>query len=1138
MSGPGKTGRERSGNGPDGAGQAAGAPPTGTGRGAAPYPGLAPFGEQDARRFFGREEVTELISFLAEQRPGLPLILVGASGAGKSSLLQAGLLPRLRAAAGGNPDASEVGGTAEAGGPAGAGGSAGGSGPGGNGAGGNGAGLGTGDLLGAGDRLGAGDLEAGSLGVQHDGRVEWYDLTVTGTAGLAARIAKAVRPGQPTMTGGWALVEAAKAWGQAATGNKPASRPAAVIVDHVEAVFTLADEAERSALISSLCELARDTLVVLALRADFYGRAIRYSRLLRALQERQVVLGPMNADQLRRAVIEPARGAGADVAPDLVEAVLADMPADQPGALPLLAHALRAAWQRGDGSTLSLADYLATGGIKDAVRQSAERACQELSAGQRRLAAVLLPRLVRSSGDLPPIRVSVPLGELRRTAAQSGGKETDADAVLAALASQRLVTVDAGYARLTHDAVLTGWPQLRTWVEEQGTARRGQSPSGPGASSRAASRATSPEGASRSASPEGSGRAASPVTSAGGEVRSRSERRIRRLHATVAALVAVVLVAAGLAGYAFAQRSQADSGRQAALASSQAADSRAVAFVAAQAGATDPAAGAQLAAAAYAISPTPQAASSLLDASAAASVARVTDTAGPVRSVSVSPDGRLLAAAADNGSLRLWSIAAPGRPVAVATLAAPGGQALDAVAFSPDGTVIAAAGAGGLRLWRVTGADGGTPQASPLGGPLAAGTAVSSVAFSPDGHLLAAGTPSGATTAGKGGKGGAKGTAGGTVRLWTVTDPARPAADGKPVTVAGSAVTTVAFAAGGLLAAGTSSGQVTVWTVAGSAAPVRYPHMPLTGPGGPVTGLAFSADGKELAASGDARVWRWAMQGASKHKAASAVADGTLAGAPGGTNAVAFSPDGRLLAAGASGAGVVVWNTATGAVSASVPQPQKVTSVSWDGSGRLAAASTGGTLALVKLPLPVLAGGTAPASVAYRPDGTAVAVGGSSVQLWSAAGRALLAAHPLASGVTAGAVAYSRAGLLAAALSDGTVQLLDGQTLAAAGRAFPVAAAKGTAAAVAFSPDGRLLAAGGGDGSIRLYDVSDPAHPVQVTAATGAGHAVTAVAFAASGGLLAAADSAGTVRLWQVSGQSLTAAGTVTGTGAAPGRAP
>jgi transcriptional regulator with XRE-family HTH domain len=293
-------------------------------RGEPPYRGLARFEADDERWFFGREDFTELIAFLAEQRSDLPLMLVGPSGAGKSSLLRAGLLPRLRAAA---EDAAP----------------------------------------------GSGAL------------VEIYDLTVTGTAGLAKRVIEAVS-GTSGLSGSWGRPSAWDADGATGAAGGPA-----LIVDQFEALFTLCpDEGERSALISALCDLAKARLVVLALRADFYGQAIGHPGLLRALQERHVLLAPMSAEQLRRAVVEPARLARTEVEDGLVEVVLADLAptaagqnadglAHEPGTLPLLSHAMRCAWEHSRGGTMTVADYLASGGIRNAVTQSAERAYDSLT---------------------------------------------------------------------------------------------------------------------------------------------------------------------------------------------------------------------------------------------------------------------------------------------------------------------------------------------------------------------------------------------------------------------------------------------------------------------------------------------------------------------------------------------------------------------------------------------------------------------------------------------------------------------------------------------------------------------------------------------------------------------------------------
>ena len=302
-----------------------------------PYRGLARFEAEDARWFFGREDVTELLAYLAGAPSSLPLLLIGPSGAGKSSLLRAGLLPRLRSAA------------AEA------------------------------DLdlaVGESDNSENDDLGGDDLG--NDGPIVVCDLTVTGVPRLTARVAKLAAE---------------------AAGGAPWAGRAAVIVDQFEAVFTLCDdEGERRALIEGLCELAQTELVVLALRADFYQQAIRYPGLIRAAQERHVVLGPMSVEQVRRAVVEPARLAKTEVAPGLVEVLLADLAPDtdvngahEPGALPMLSHALLTAWEHSRGGTLTVADYLAGGGIKEALTRSAEQAYESLSPSQQLLARAAVP---------------------------------------------------------------------------------------------------------------------------------------------------------------------------------------------------------------------------------------------------------------------------------------------------------------------------------------------------------------------------------------------------------------------------------------------------------------------------------------------------------------------------------------------------------------------------------------------------------------------------------------------------------------------------------------------------------------------------------------------------------------------------
>ena len=189
--------------------------------------------------------------------------------------------------------------------------------------------------------------------------------------------------------------------------------------------------------------------------------------------------------------------------------------------------------------------------------------------------------------------------------------------------------------------------------------------------------------------------------------------------------------------------------------------------------------------------------------------------------------------------------------------------------------------------------------------------------------------------------------------------------------------------------------------------------------------MAFSPNGRLLAAaSQDHQLWLWRIGGGH------AVPDGTLTGADNWLNAVAFSPDGTAVAAGTSDASVLVWNLATRALTATLPAPQPVTSLAWDGTGRLAAGDADGTVSLWTLPTPVLLTGNAPSGVAYSPEGTTLAVGGQNVQLWDAARRTLIATRPLPAGTITNGIAYSPAGtMIAIARSDGTAWLLDARTL-------------------------------------------------------------------------------------------------------------
>lgn len=281
-------------------------------------------------------------------------------------------------------------------------------------------------------------------------------------AGLLAALADGILPGSA-------------AWPHAII--RPGDRPVAALgrarhalgeheravlaIDQFEELFTASrNQDERAAFVEALVACARDphrrTIVILALRADFYDRCAEYSELARMLGSNQVVVGPMHRDELRRAIELPAQRAGVGIDPELVTRLIADIEG-QPGGLPLLSTALMELWQERHDSRLELAAYERSGGVRGAVARLAEGAFERLEPAQRLDARRLLLRLA-GEGD---VRTRVPLADL------NGGGQT-----LSLLANDRLVTISEGEVEVAHEALLREWPRLRTWLEEDREGRR------------------------------------------------------------------------------------------------------------------------------------------------------------------------------------------------------------------------------------------------------------------------------------------------------------------------------------------------------------------------------------------------------------------------------------------------------------------------------------------------------------------------------------------------------------------------------------------------------------------------------------------------------------------------------------------
>ena len=234
---------------------------------------------------------------------------------------------------------------------------------------------------------------------------------------------------------------------------------ALLVVDQLEELFTVVRPRRRDAYIDAV--LGRSGPIAFALRADFYGRCAEHPALARAVERSTVLLGPMSTDELRRAIVDPALACGLHAEPALVD-VLVEEVAGEPGALPLLSHALRSTWQRRDGRALTLAAYQATGGVRGAIAATADEVLAGLVAGDQQVARSILVRLVEPGEGAEDTRRRARLDELRRADVES----TRVEQIVALLAAARLVTVSADTIEVAHEALIREWPTLRSWLDE------------------------------------------------------------------------------------------------------------------------------------------------------------------------------------------------------------------------------------------------------------------------------------------------------------------------------------------------------------------------------------------------------------------------------------------------------------------------------------------------------------------------------------------------------------------------------------------------------------------------------------------------------------------------------------------------
>ncbi|MCB9006869.1 MAG: serine/threonine protein kinase [Ardenticatenaceae bacterium] len=374
-----------------------------------PYRGLFAFGEDDAANFFGREAFTQrLLDIVHRQRL---IAIVGASGSGKSSVVFAGLVAKLRH----NQDWHILN-----------------------------------------FRPGAHPFHAlaDALVAQ-----QTPDLTQDDRQQAANQLASDLRQKR---------VQLLPLLQQLINKYKPAKQ-LLIVSDQFEEIYTLcADQELRRAFLRLLLEALdvaefrqlKPFSIVLTLRTDFLSQALTFRPFADALQNADIKLGPMTRRELSQAIANPARRLGLLFETGLVARILDDV-GDEPGNLPLLQFALTELWDKAREGYLTHEGYDAIGGVEGALARYAGKEFEQLTAAEQQQARQVFIQMVRPGAGTEDTRRLASRSELGESNWQLVQKLADARLVVTSLAPNGQETVE-----VVHEALIRGWGQLRAWMEE------------------------------------------------------------------------------------------------------------------------------------------------------------------------------------------------------------------------------------------------------------------------------------------------------------------------------------------------------------------------------------------------------------------------------------------------------------------------------------------------------------------------------------------------------------------------------------------------------------------------------------------------------------------------------------------------
>jgi WD40 repeat protein/lambda repressor-like predicted transcriptional regulator/ABC-type dipeptide/oligopeptide/nickel transport system ATPase component len=1042
-----------------------------------PYRGLSAFREEDAPFFFGREaSIKKLVSAVRKK----PLIaVIGHSGSGKSSVVFAGLIPKMR-------------------------------------------------------------QEGGYLITSFSPKNRpFYRLAETLIPLLETQMSKTdqlveIKKQADALQQGYLTLQDVV---EAILQENSSVNRLLLVVDQFEELFTLCqtpqerqhflDQLLATVQASSLRRMLDFTLVI-TLRADFLGQALSYRPFADALQHNHLIIGPMNRLELQEAIEKPAQKLDVQIEEGLTERIL-DAVIKEPGNLPLLEFALTKLWEKQSNRQMTHTAYEEIGGVEKALANHAEKVYKALNEEEQQRTQQVFVQLVHPGEGTE---------DSRRLATRTEVGEDNWDLVTR-LADSRLVITGRDDAtgeatvEIVHEALITRWERLRLWVKADREFRTWQerlrsamqmwenSKRDEGALLRGALLVEAETWMEQRADALSSAEKEFIQASREHQEQEKQQERQLRKRAEISEIDALVslsqakfllhdqlgaLVASVKAGrklqeteapsdemkrrtvdilrqviYGIRERNRFEGHDDRVTSVSFSPDAQMIASSGGDKtvrlwrldgtllhtfhGHTDWV---------YGVSFSPDAkmlASGSFDKTVR--LWRLDGTllktfhghSGMVNKVSFSPDAQMIASASDDKTVKLWRLDG----TLVQTFHGHSDRVWD-VSFSLDSQMLASASVDKtVRLWRLDGTLMQTFEGH--------SDNVQNLSFSLDSQMLASASDDK------------------TVRLWQLDGTLVQTFHGH-----NDRVTSVSFSPDcQTIASASTDKTVKLWRLDGTLLQTFYGHSDR------VWSVSFSPDGQMLASASDDKTVRlWQLEGTESFQ-----------GHSDRVWSVSFSPDGQMLASASDDKTVRLWRLDGTLVQTFHGHSDRVASMSFSPDGQmLASASDDKTVRLWRLDGTLVqtfhGHSDRVTSVSFSPDGQMLASASDdkTVRLWRLDGTLVQTFHEHD---RVYGVSFSPSGqMLASASDDKTVRLwrLDGTLV----QTFPGHSDRVTS--VSFNPDGQMLASASDDKTVKLWQLDG----TLVKTFQGHDDRVWGVSFSPDSQMLASASFDRTVRLWHSNG--------------------